>query len=140
MAAISTTRDVVISDRRYRITALPAIEGRRIYLKLLAHAAHPAGMFILNGIRPELVSIDAVATLAKDVQSVLGDVEDFAQAFAKCTLQLPDKPGEGDVRLDLILNTTAFQADYAGFNAWLRECLDLNYGSALKSFGLTLPQ
>lgn len=125
--AAANTTEIVIGTKTYRIQPLPLKAGRRLWFRLLKVITPMFGAMVSAGEDESRVAsamVDAiVANLSEDL------FEEMVTVFAQHSSYVATSGA--DFLLSATINTTAFEADYAGLVVWLKESLRVNYGSFL---------
>jgi hypothetical protein len=113
--------EFVVDGNRYRATALPAIAGRKLYLRVLKAAA--PGLAVIAGAKDGDADSAVLGLIATVVQNL--DVQLFDDLCDQMAAQTVLLESDRQIPLSSVFEVH-FSARYQPMVQWLLECLKVN--------------
>jgi len=126
MSTLRKEKELTIDGHEYRIRQLGALEGRRLWLKLLRVLAGPLKELALAGKFDEVTLTTGIASVVENLDEATA--EELYVAFGKnCELRVAGDQGERWPKLDGVVFDTHFAGRYLAMSQWLGECVVFNF-------------
>jgi hypothetical protein len=117
-----------VDGETYKLTQLGALEGRRIWLRLLKVLVHPIRSLATAGRLNESALVDALALAVENLDEATAEA--LYIAFGKaCSVRVVNEAGEKWPTLEGVVFDNHFAGNYVAMSQWLGQCVVLNFGN-----------